>query len=107
MFDYNDAKDLYNAFYVADVEIYNNLVSEHIERGVKHEKVQALDLIKHVLMIRQETGRMYFFNVSRANIHTPFEGVIRLSNLCQEICLETTPYESMEDLYSWVSKWNL
>lgn len=75
------------------------MVEALVSSGVKHIKVQALDLIKHILMIRQETGRMYFFNVSRANTHTPFNGVIRLSNLCQEICLETTPYESMEDLY--------
>ena len=99
LFDYNDAKHLYKAFYVSDVETYTKTVSQLVADGVKHTKVQALDLIKHILMIRQETGRMYFFNVSRANTHTPFKGVIRLSNLCQEICLETTPYESMEDLY--------
>lgn len=99
LFDFNDAKHLYKAFYVSDVETYTKTVSQLVADGVKHTKVQALDLIKHILMIRQETGRMYFFNVSRANTHTPFKGVIRLSNLCQEICLETTPYESMEDLY--------
>ena len=99
LFDYNDAKHLYKAFYVSDVETYTKTVSQLVADGVKHTKVQALDLIKHILMIRQETGRMYFFNVSRANTHTPFNGVIRLSNLCQEICLETTPYESMDDLY--------
>ena len=99
LFDYNDAKSVHDAFYTHSISDYNFLVDAHIKSGVKHEKVQALDLIKHILMIRQETGRMYFFNVSRANTHTPFNGVIRLSNLCQEICLETTPYESMEDLY--------
>ena len=104
LFDYNDAKAIHAAFYTASIEEYNELVDVFISKGVKHEKVQALDLIKHVLMIRQETGRMYFFNVSRANTHTPFKGVIRLSNLCQEICLETTPYESMEDLYSDVGE---
>ncbi|MEG1400576.1 MAG: hypothetical protein RSC45_12530, partial [Acinetobacter sp.] len=100
LFDYNDAKAVHDAFYTHSVEDYNELVEVFIEKGVKHEKVRAIDLIKHALMIRQETGRMYFFNVSRANTHTPFNGVIRLSNLCQEICLETTPYVDMEDLYS-------
>lgn len=99
LFDYNDAKLVHQAFYKASAETYNKIVEDHISDGVKHTKVQALDLIKHILMIRQETGRMYFFNVSRANTHTPFNGVIRLSNLCQEICLETIPYESMDDLY--------
>ena len=81
LFDYNDAKAVHAAFYAHSVSDYNFLVDAHIKSGVKHEKVQALDLIKHILMIRQETGRMYFFNVSRANTHTPFLDVIKLSNL--------------------------
>ena len=82
LFDYNDAKAIYAAFYTHSVSDYNFLVDAHIKSGVKHTKVQALDLIKHILMIRQETGRMYFFNVSRANTHTPFVDPIKLSNLC-------------------------
>ena len=81
LFDYNDAKLVHQAFYKASAETYNKIVEAHISDGVKHTKVQALDLIKHILMIRQETGRMYFFNVSRANTHTPFVDVIKLSNL--------------------------
>ena len=82
LFDYNDAKAVHAAFYTHSVSGYNLLVDAHIKSGVKYEKVQALDLIKHILMIRQETGRMYCFNVSRANTHTPFLDVIKLSNLC-------------------------
>ena len=99
LFDFNDAPRVHKMFYTASVDEYNQIVEAHIEQGVKYEKVQALDLLKHVLMIRQETGRMYCFNVSRANTHTPFLDVIKLSNLCQEICLPTTPYKDMEDLY--------
>lgn len=99
LFDYQDAKEVHKAFYTASVDEYNSLVVDHIASGVKHEKVQALDLIKHILMIRQETGRMYCFNVSRANKHTPFLDVIKLSNLCQEVCLPTQHYEGMEELY--------
>lgn len=99
LFDYNDAPNVYKMFYTASVDEYNQIVEAHIELGIKHEKVQALDLLKHVLMIRQETGRIYCFNVSRANNHTPFLDVIKLSNLCQEICLPTVPYKDMEDLY--------
>ena len=100
LFDLADAPVVHEQFYVANVDTYNSVVQAAVESGVKHTKVKALDLLKHLLLIRQETGRMYCFNVSRANTHTPFVDVIRLSNLCQEICLVTTPYESMEDLYS-------
>lgn len=99
LFDYNDAKAVHAAFYTHSVSDYNFLVDAMVQSGVKHTKVQALDLLKHILMIRQETGRMYCFNVSRANTHTPFLDVIKLSNLCQEICLPTKAYESMEELY--------
>lgn len=99
LFSYGDAPDVHTAFYTATVDEYNNIVQDHIDRGVKHTKVKALDLIKHLLIIRQETGRLYCFNVSRANSHTPFKGVIRLSNLCQEICLETIPYKNIQSLY--------
>ena len=99
LFDYNDAKAVHAAFYTHSVSDYNFLVDAMIQSGVKHEKVQALDLLKHILMIRQETGRMYCFNVNRANTHTPFLDVIKLSNLCQEVCLPTQAYESMESLY--------
>ena len=99
LFDFNAAPHIHKMFYIASVDEYNQVVEAHIEQGVKCEKVQALDLLKHVLMIRQETGRMYCFNVSRANTHTPFLDVIKLSNLCQEICLPTKAYNDMEDLY--------
>ena len=100
LFDYQDAPTVWNMFYKGSVDEYNEVVTNHVNRGVPHKKVKALDLIKHLLIIRQETGRMYCFNVSRANTHTPFIDVIKLSNLCQEICLITTPYDSMEDLYN-------
>lgn len=61
--------------------------------------VDALSLLKQFLTARQETGRVYCFNASRANSHTPFEDPIRLSNLCQEIFLPTKPYVDMLDLY--------
>ena len=81
LFDYQDAPTVWNMFYKGSVDEYNEVVTNHVNRGVLHKKVKALDLIKHLLIIRQETGRMYCFNVSRANTHTPFVDVIKLSNL--------------------------
>lgn len=99
LFSIADAPEVYEKLYTSSVDEYEKVVSDCVSRGVKHTKLKALDLIKHLLIIRQETGRLYCFNVSRANSHSPFKGVIRLSNLCQEICLETIPYDNMEDLY--------
>lgn len=81
LFDYQDAPTVWNMFYKGSVDEYNEVVADHVNRGIPHKKIKALDLIKHLLIIRQETGRMYCFNVSRANTHTPFVDVIKLSNL--------------------------
>ena len=106
LFDYQDAPTVWNMFYKGSVDEYNEVVTDHVNRGIPHKKIKALDLIKHLLIIRQETGRMYCFNVSRANTHTPFVDVIKLSNLCQEICLPTKPYENMDSLYNDVCEIN-
>ncbi|QEG09191.1 ribonucleoside-diphosphate reductase subunit alpha [Vibrio phage Phriendly] len=64
------------------------------------KQMNARKLLTTFLTVRQETGRIYCFNKSEANLHTPFTDEIRLSNLCQEICLPTKPYVDMDDLYS-------
>ena len=99
LLDYAVAPEVWSAFYTSTVDEYNALVDEVIANGAKHKKINALELLKHLLIVRNETGRLYAFNVSRANEHTPFLDTIKLSNLCQEIALPTRPYVDMMDLY--------
>lgn len=68
--------------------------------GIKGPVYKAQDVLKQFLTIRQETGRVYCFNESTANKHTPFINKIYLSNLCQEISLPTKPFVNMNDLYT-------
>lgn len=100
LFSLIDAPEIHESFYTASVDEYNLLVSKKLMEGVPHKEIMARDLLKKFLTIRQETGRFYDINLSRTNIHTPFNETIRLSNLCQEIALVTKPYPSMKDLYS-------
>lgn len=60
--------------------------------------VKARDIASLFLNQRQDTGRIYSFNVDHANDHTPFKETVRLSNLCHEICLPTRGYSSPEAL---------
>lgn len=110
LFSVADAPKVYELFYTSSVDDYNDVVNEHVDRGVKHTKVKALDLLKHLLIIRQETGRLYCFNVSRANTHTPFKDVIRLSNLCvapETEILTKDGYQIISDLEGQdVEVWN-
>lgn len=99
LFDYQDAPEVYELFYNDPDLSFGCAVDHAITSGVKHTKVKARDILKRFLTARQETGRVYAFNVTRANSHTPFYDTIYLSNLCQEICLPTKPYVDMVDLY--------
>lgn len=100
LFDYLLHKDAHEALYdpkttYADFEALAkryNIPSK--------SRIPARTILKSYLTSRQETGRIYCINLSRANSHTPFTDTIRLSNLCQEICLPTVPYEDMADLYA-------
>lgn len=100
LFDLVEAPEVHEAFYVQKADAYNATVKQAIATGKKAKKVKARELLKSVLIARNETGRMYSINVTRVNEHTPFIDIVRLSNLCQEICLPTKPYEGMGDLYS-------
>ena len=49
---------------------------------------------------RKDTGRIYLMNVDHANDHGSFiaeKAPIRMSNLCCEIDLPTTPLNSQDD----------
>ena len=100
LFDLTEAPEIHEAFYVLKADKYNAVVKGCIEKGKKFKKLKARDLLKSVLIARNETGRVYSINVTRVNEHTPFIDVIRLSNLCQEICLPTKAYKNMQDLYA-------
>lgn len=104
LFDVQDAPEIHESFYKLSAELYEAAVEAAVVDGVPHTKVNAQEMLKRFLTARQETGRVYCFNVTRANTHTPFTDTIRLSNLCQEICLPTSGYESMIDLYVGTEK---
>ncbi len=100
LFDLAEAPEVHDVFYVLKAAEYNEVVTKAIARGKKFKKLKARDLLKSVLIARNETGRVYSINVTRVNEHTPFIDVVRLSNLCHEICLPTAEYDDMPDLYA-------
>jgi ribonucleoside-diphosphate reductase alpha chain len=95
LYDYHQSRPMYDNFHLPADE-YIKLAESHIPVDV----INARELLKIFLTTRGETGRVYCFNVTRANEHTPFIDTITLSNLCQEIALPTKAYTGMEDLYA-------
>jgi ribonucleoside-diphosphate reductase alpha chain len=81
LFDLKDAPEVHSAFYVEDADQYKSIAEKAVNAGVKHKAVKAREILKLFLTARNETGRVYSINVTRANKHTPFEDVVRLSNL--------------------------
>lgn len=100
LFDLIESPIIHEKFYVAKADEYNELVKKEVESGKKYKKLKAREILRNMLIARNETGRMYSINVTRVNEHTPFIDVVRLSNLCQEITLPTKAYKNMPDLYS-------
>lgn len=99
LIDFHDSPDLHESFYIDTADEYNRKLELYKESGGKCVSIKARDILKKFLTVRQETGRLYCINVTRANDHTPFKDVIHLSNLCQEIALPTKQYVDMNDLY--------
>lgn len=78
LFSLIKAPEAHEIFYKPEttLEDYKVLASK-----LPHTVIKSRDLLKMFLTARNETGRVYCFNVSRANEHTPFVDTIKLSNL--------------------------
>ena len=98
LFSPNTVTDLYDAFFEEDQELFEQLyVKYENDRKTPKTKVSARELFTSFISERAETGRIYFMNVDHANTHSAFDVPIRMSNLCCEIDLPTTPLQSLDD----------
>ena len=93
-FSPNDVPEMYDAFF-NDYDKFKALY-EKAERNTKlrKKKIKAIDLFTAFANERKDTGRIYLMNVDNANTHSSFlEKIapVRMSNLCAEITLTTTP----------------
>ena len=100
LFSPHDCPDLYEAFF-RDVETFRELYEKY-ERSTKIRKktIPAIDLFSTFMQERKDTGRIYFQNVDHCNDHGSFDknkALIKMSNLCQEITLPTTPLKDIND----------
>ena len=66
------------------------------DKSIDKIQVSARKVLDSLIQERIETGRIYIMNIDNANSHSSFIDRIRMSNLCQEVTLPTTP---LTDLY--------
>lgn len=97
LFSPHEVQDLYDAF-GKDNDKFEELY-EHYERSrsIYKKQIKARDLFNNFCKERIETGRMYVMNIDHCNDHSSFKDKVRMSNLCQEITLPTTPLSHIDD----------
>ena len=100
-FDPNDVPGLYEAFF-DDQDKFKELYEKYERaRSVRKKSLPATEVFSTLIQQRKDTGRIYIMNVDHANDHGAFkpkEAPVRMSNLCCEIDLPTSPLgENPED----------
>jgi ribonucleoside-diphosphate reductase alpha chain len=100
LFSPSDVPDLNEAFF-NDQDKFKELYEKY-ERAtsIRKKKIPAIELFTNFLKERKETGRIYLMNVDHCNTHSSFKeevAPVRMSNLCAEITLPTTPLNDVND----------
>jgi len=100
LFSPSDVPGLYEAFF-ADNDKFKELYEKY-ERSpkIRKEVLPARELFSTFMQERKDTGRVYLMNVDHCNDHGSFDkhaAPIRMSNLCTEITLPTTPLQDIND----------
>ena len=81
--------------YTHSYEQFKNIYEsyENDPKIIRKQKIKALDLMKKIAKERFETGRIYVYFMDNMNYYSVFKESIFSSNLCQEICLPTSPVD--------------
>jgi ribonucleoside-diphosphate reductase alpha chain len=91
-FSPEEVPDLYMSFYSSNYKEFEKLYKQYEKDSTKTKKVlPALDVFTKIMNERFETGRIYILNADHVNIHGSFFEPIKMTNLCTEITLPTTP----------------
>jgi len=100
LFSPHDCPDLYETFF-RDADAFRELYEKYERKtSIRKKTVPAIDLFSAFMQERKDTGRIYFQNVDHCNDHGSFDknkALIKMSNLCQEITLPTTPLKDIND----------
>lgn len=106
LFSPHDCPDLYEAFF-RDVDEFRELYEKYERKtSIRKKTIPAIDLFSTFMQERKDTGRIYLMNVDHVNEHGSFfteQAPIRMSNLCCEITLPTTPLKDINDEQAEIS----
>lgn len=96
LFSPSDVPGLYDSFGLPEFEeIYKKYESD---KKIPRKTVKARSLMNEFAQERIGTGRMYVMNIDNANTNSPFTERLKMSNLCAEVILPTSPIKSIYDV---------
>lgn len=97
LFSPHNVEDLYHAFFKSN-DLFEELYVKYENNDLIDKKIiKATDFINLLAQERIGTGRIYIMNVDHTNTHSSFKDPIKMSNLCQEVTLPTTPLKHIND----------
>lgn len=96
LFSPSDVPGLYESFGLPEFE--NLYLKYESDKKINKKTIKARDLMNSFAQERIGTGRMYVMNIDNANNNSPFLQRMKMSNLCLEIILPTSPIESIYDI---------
>lgn len=101
LFSPNDVPELVEAFYSSNNEEFKNqyVIAEN-DPKIRKKTIKASDFFFMLAQERKDTGRIYIMNIDHANSHGSFRediAPIKMTNLCCEVTLPTSPLNSIFD----------
>ena len=100
LFSPKDVPGLYQSFFT-DVDTFRKLYKKYEnDINIRKKTIPAIELFSTFMQERKDTGRVYLMNVDHCNDHGSFIkelAPVRMSNLCCEITLPTTPLKDIND----------
>lgn len=98
-FSPEEVPDLYASFYSNNYKEFEKLYKHYEKDATKTKKVlPALEVFTKIMNERFETGRIYILNADHVNMHGSFFEPIKMTNLCTEITLPTSPMGNDDSL---------
>jgi ribonucleoside-diphosphate reductase alpha chain len=96
LFSPGDVPGLYDLFGLPGFE--EKYIECEKDKSIPRKTVSARDLMNAFAQERIGTGRMYVMNIDNANDNSPFLERMKMSNLCAEIVLPTSPINGIHDI---------
>lgn len=96
-----NAPDLMDLLFSGDMDAFEALYNKYdADENFKKNYVDARELLITGFQQSFEVATHYWAQIDEMNRHTSFKEKIHSSNLCLEVCVPTSPYFDMMDLYS-------